>query len=124
MPAYKPFKSPYAIECSKIRAMESDRGRGGSDTGVAVLTTDPWGAVIACNRDAAALFEVDPDRIVGRSIARLIPGSDVLIATFRDEHDPVRLVGLRAQSGEFALELALARSGDGGQFRAVIRDVS
>ena len=102
--------------------MPSHCGRGGS--GVAVITTGPDGAVIACNRDAAALFEIDAERIVGRSIARLIPGSDVLIATFRDERDPVRLVGLRAQSGEFALELALARSGDGAdsQFLAVIRE--
>ena len=104
--------------------MASDGGRAGSNSGVAVLTTDPRGAVIACNPDAAALFEVDPDRIVGRSIARLIPGSDVLIASFRDDNDPVRLVGLRALSGEFPLELALARSGDGAEFHAVIRDVS
>lgn len=105
--------------------MASDRGED-SGSGIAVLTTDPHGAVIACNRDAAALFEVDADRIVGRSIARLIPGSDVLIARFRDERDPVRLVGLRGQSGEFPLELALARSGDGAdsQFHAVIRDIS
>jgi PAS domain-containing protein len=109
-------------------AMDGARGGAGlpADTGVAVLMTDPHGAVIECSRDAAALFEIDADRIVGRSIDRLIPGSDVLIAAFRDDREPVVLVGLRAESGEFPLELALARSGDGTDSRilAMIRDVS
>lgn len=90
---------------------------------VAAIATDGQGQIKAFNRLAAALFAASPHEMAGVSIGRLIPGADVLIAAgIRSNEDLVRLVGLRGETGEFPLEIALAPDEVG--FIAVVRDMT
>lgn len=91
---------------------------------IAVITTNARGEVMSCNACAATMFAAEPDALVGMSVARLIPGADVLVSGRRAER--VRLVGLRHNAVEFPLELALSRANDGVDSRCllVVRDLS
>ncbi|HSN26049.1 MAG TPA: PAS domain-containing protein [Kofleriaceae bacterium] len=91
---------------------------------IAVITTNAHGEVISCNPCAATMFAADPAALVGVSVARLIPGADVLVTGRRAER--VRLVGLRQNAVEFPLELALSRANDGDDSKCllVVRDLS
>jgi hypothetical protein len=91
---------------------------------IAVITTNARGEVISCNACAATMFAADASALVGSSVARLIPGADVLVTGRRAER--VRLVGLRQSSVEFPLELALSRANDGDDARCllVVRELS
>ncbi len=91
---------------------------------IAVITTDARGEVVTCNACAATMFAAEPALLVGLSIARLIPGADVLVTGRRAER--VRLVGLRHNAVEFPLELALSRANDGDDSKCllVVRDLS
>jgi PAS domain-containing protein len=90
---------------------------------IAAISTDGQGHILAFNRRAATLFATTPAEMAGISIGRLIPGADVLIAAgMRSDEDLVRLVGLRGDTGEFPLEIAIAR--DGADFLAVVRDMT
>lgn len=91
---------------------------------VAMITTNARGEVMWCNASAAAMFSSQPAALVGVSVARLIPGADVLVTGRRAER--VRLVGLRGNAVEFPLELALSRATDGDDTGClvVVRDLS
>lgn len=90
---------------------------------VPAISTDGRGHIQAFNRRAETLFATTPGEMAGRSIGRLIPGADVLIAAgIRNDEDLVRLIGLRGATGEFPLEIAIAR--DGAGFIAVVRDMT
>jgi PAS domain-containing protein len=91
---------------------------------VAIIATDARGDVTWCNACAASMFAAEPAALVGVSVARLIPGADVLVAGRRAER--VRLVGIRDGAVEFPLELALGRGHDGDETRCllVVRELS
>lgn len=91
---------------------------------IAMIATNARGEVTWCNACAASMFAVQPTSLVGVSIARLIPGADVLVTGRRAER--VRLVGLRNNAVEFPIELALSRANDGDEQRCllVVRDMS
>lgn len=91
---------------------------------IAMITTNARGEVTWCNACAASMFAAQPAALAGVSIARLIPGADVLVTGRRAER--VRLVGLRNSAVEFPIELALSRANDGDESRCllVVRDMS
>lgn len=91
---------------------------------IAVIATNARGEVLWCNACAASLFASQPSMLVGKSIARFIPGADVLVNGRHAER--VRLVGLRDNAVEFPLEVALARGSDGTESKClfVLRDLS
>lgn len=90
---------------------------------IAVIATNARGEVVWCNACAASMFGAIPPALVGTSIARLIPGADVLVNGRHAER--VRLVGLRG-AVEFPLEVAIARGSDGGEPKClfVVRDLA
>ena len=85
---------------------------------IAMITTNAHGEVTWCNACASTMFSAQPAALLGVSIARLIPGADVLVTGRRAER--VRLVGLRNNAVEFPIELALSRANDGDESRCLL----
>ncbi|SES10741.1 sensor domain-containing phosphodiesterase [Sphingobium sp. YR768] len=126
------------IESRQHRRMGEIAARVVEATSDAVVAADQSGAIVYWNPAAARMFGREHEEAIGRNFEFIIP--DRLAAGYRDilaraiadtstrlVGSSVELVGMRADGGEFPVELSLASWGVAARdtgFAAIIRDTS